>query len=197
VSTENCAPRKEEGKVKPKASLLVCSHALLAKQISQTQNKTAQKTHTNTRMEVLSTEELAKLLDLLDKDKPLESISEKLQKTFPKTDYFKVGCALYIMLQDNLLPGSGRLAAFYILYDLYASEPLASNPFLPIFINTLQQQENNKSTQSNSVERNFLIYLLGPSTKDVCISPLRYRSFFLTLNYIILTCSCRKNLSKS
>lgn len=120
---------------------------------------------------IVGTEELAKLLELLDKDKPLESISAKLQKTFPKTDHFKLGCALYIMLQDNLLPGSGRLAAFYILYDLYASEPLASNPFLPIFINTLQQQENNKSTQS-ALERNFLIYLLGPSPKEVLCSPL-------------------------
>jgi len=129
-------------------------------------------------MEVLSTEELAKLLDLLDKDTPLEDISEKLQKAFPKSDHFKLGCALYIMLQDNLLPSSGRLAAFYILYDLYASEPLASNPFLPIFINTLQQQqENNKNTPSAGVERNFLIYLLGnPSTKDVCI--LFFFNFF-------------------
>jgi hypothetical protein len=111
-------------------------------------------------MDVLTVEELSSLLDLLNQeDKSLETISAKFQKTFHKQDHFKVCCTLYVMLKDDLLQLSSRLAAFYLLCDLYPSDPLSSNPFLPIFINTLQ-----KENQKQIVERNFLTCLLGSTS---------------------------------
>jgi len=69
---------------------------------------------------------------------------------------------LYILLEDNLLGKIGhRMAAFYILYELYKTEPLASNPFLPIFVDTLFQSE------IEPAERNFIIQLLGSPPKEL------------------------------
>eukprot|EP01087_Luapelamoeba_hula_P015749 TRINITY_DN4743_c0_g2_i1.p1 TRINITY_DN4743_c0_g2~~TRINITY_DN4743_c0_g2_i1.p1 ORF type:complete len:537 (+),score=124.56 TRINITY_DN4743_c0_g2_i1:110-1720(+) len=97
---------------------------------------------------VLTPEQLVELLDLLNQDKSLETIAAKVHSAFPRNEHFKVGCALYLLLQDRLLPGGllARLSAFYVLYDLYASEPLASNPFLPMFIDTLAANDTTLAT---------------------------------------------------
>jgi len=124
-------------------------------------------------VEMLSPKELAQLLSILgDEDKSLEAVSVHFHKTFPKQDHFKVGCCIYFLLQENLLGGgegvssiAPRIAAYYLLYDLYRTEPLASNPFLPILIDTLQQLQGNEKgaisdIQVNYGEKNFLIHLL-------------------------------------
>src|SRR4051812_2680478 len=100
---------------------------------------------------MLSPRELASLLSILsDEDKSLEAISLQFHKIFSKADQFKVGCCLYMMIQQqqqdssaSILPKlTHRLASFYILYELYRTEPFTANPFLPIFVETLQRESD-------------------------------------------------------
>eukprot|EP01112_Ceratiomyxa_fruticulosa_P004056 TRINITY_DN1439_c0_g4_i1.p1 TRINITY_DN1439_c0_g4~~TRINITY_DN1439_c0_g4_i1.p1 ORF type:complete len:460 (-),score=90.73 TRINITY_DN1439_c0_g4_i1:55-1434(-) len=110
--------------------------------------------------------ELSTLLNLLSEDdKPFETLSTTFHRTFNKPDHFKFGCTLFYMLQDNLLrKPSHRLSAFYILYDLYKGEPLNVNPFLPIFLDTLDRNTNKKGGQTEQdIECNFLSQLLSAS----------------------------------
>ncbi len=113
-------------------------------------------------MSLLSSKEISSIISLLsEEDKSLEGTVASFQRTFNKSEHFKVGCCLYILLEDNLLGKlSHRLAAFYILYELYKTEPLASNPFLPIFVDTLQNE-------IEPAERNFIAQLLGSPPKEV------------------------------
>jgi len=113
---------------------------------------------------MLSVRELGNLLNVLgEEDKPLEQISAQFHKYFNKADQFKVGCCIYLMLQDNLLPKlTNRIAGFWILYDLYKGEPIASNPFLPIFVDTLQQKDS-----IEVAEKNLLLQLLGALPKEL------------------------------
>jgi len=108
---------------------------------------------------LLSLEELTQLMGLLRQDdKSLDSLMNLYTKSLPKGKHFRGGCVLYILLQDKLLEATERITAFYILYDLYSTSPLASNPFLPIFIDTLQEAKSDKSP-----EHLFLVQLLTGS----------------------------------
>ena len=120
-------------------------------------------------MEALaSVEDLSTLLEALNQDdKPLEAVAAKFQKAFHKTDQFRAGCTLYVMIKDDLLPLSAKLAAYYILQDLYAAEPQASNPFLPCFFAAAQKEGgDSKST----IERNVVNALLT-NPKEVSAPP--------------------------
>jgi hypothetical protein len=123
-------------------------------------------------MEALaSVEDLSTLLEALNQDdKPLEAVAAKFQKAFHKTDQFRAGCTLYVMIKDDLLPLSAKLAAYYILQDLYAAEPQASNPFLPCFFAAAQKEGgDSKST----IERNVVNALLT-NPKEVSAPPPRF-----------------------
>jgi len=106
------------------------------------------------------------------------SMHEIYSKNILLQDYFRVGCAIAILLQHkDLLPGPyQRLAGVYLLYDMYRSDPVAANPFCAVFIHLLQINADEKSsgTQSVSVgifekipsistqERTFLMQVLLP-----------------------------------
>ena len=111
---------------------------------------------------MLSVKEVSSVLSVLnEEDKPLEFACSQFQRNFGKGEQFKVACCLYVLLEDTLLQKlTQRITAFYILYDLYRTEPLASNPFLPIFIDTLQNE-------IEPAERNFVVQLLGSPPKEV------------------------------
>lgn len=122
---------------------------------------------------MLSTKDLNTLLNLLgEEEKSFETLATTFNRTFNKTDHFKVGCAIYYMLEDNLLQQSShRLAAFYILHDLYKTEPISNNPFLLVFLDTLQKP-------IDPVEKQFLIFIINSSyPKDVC-------------NCVLMCCLC-------
>lgn len=120
---------------------------------------------------LVSVEDLSTLLDTLNQDdKPLEVVAAKFQKAFHKTDQFKAGCTLYVMIKDDLLSLSAKLAAYYILQSLYSSEPLAANPFLPCFIAAVQKEGGDNKT--NTIERNFVCALLT-NPKEVRFLPFR------------------------
>lgn len=114
---------------------------------------------------MLSAKDLATLLNLLsEEEKPFETLATTFHRTFNKTDHFKVGCSLHFMLEDSLLrQTSHRLAAFYILHDLYKTEQITNNPFLLVFVDSLQRP-------IDPVEKQLLIFIINSSyPKDVCI----------------------------
>jgi hypothetical protein len=121
-----------------------------------------------------------------DDDHPLEHATTTFHRTFTKSDHFKVGCAICILIQDNLLtaaqvnppspchgsclpfksdpglPLHQRLVGFSILCDLYRNESNGTNPFLPVFLDALEKG-------SDPCEKQFLVHLLcsPPSNRDV------------------------------
>jgi hypothetical protein len=84
-------------------------------------------------------------------DVPLKGVAEDFHRNFARNDYFKLGCAICILLTDQLLTRPQRLVAFSILCELYRNED--TNPFLPFF---LEAVENG----TDGCERQFLKDLL-------------------------------------
>ena len=64
-----------------------------------------------------------------DETKTFENISQTFQNSFQKFEQFKVGLSLWIMIKQNLLNLSQRLASFYIIYDMYKQEDSKTTPF--------------------------------------------------------------------
>lgn len=54
-------------------------------------------------MRTTTTEELRNLLRVLSMDVTLQSIDDSFNTFFSKTDYFRVGCSICILLQDQML----------------------------------------------------------------------------------------------
>ena len=69
---------------------------------------------------------------------------------FLQQDHFHIGCSIVILLQHkDLFPGQHqRLAAIYLLYDMYRNEPIAANPFAPVFIHLLQPSSHEEDDSS-------------------------------------------------
>ena len=100
---------------------------------------------------MLSPSELTTLYNIISDDtKSFEIISNTFQKTYSKSEQFKVGVTLWFLIKDNLLNLSQRLSSFYILYDMYKNEKLQSIPFIPIVLQTLNESKN-------KIEQQFLI----------------------------------------
>jgi hypothetical protein len=104
------------------------------------------------------------------------------QKAFSKSDHFKVCCVTCIMLVDRLLTRSQadvahrafpsrvslsaysstqRIVAFSILCELYRNEANGTNPFLPFFLDALENG-------NDPCERQYLVHLLcsPPTTRE-------------------------------
>jgi hypothetical protein len=61
---------------------------------------------------------------------------------------------MMVLLQDNMLTPTQRLVALFLLWDLYKSEQITSNPFLPVLLDTVVKP-------TAAWERNFLGYVLS------------------------------------
>merc|ERR1719238_2380219 len=110
---------------------------------------------------MLSPHELDTLLGLLkESNKPFENIAQSFYRSFPKSEQFKVGCVICMLLQDQLLTQTQRLVGFYLLYDIYRNETLPTTPFVPIVLETVEQT-------SDVVERKFLLQFLTSPPKDL------------------------------
>ncbi len=109
---------------------------------------------------MLSPNELGLLYNIIsDENKTFEVIAASFQKSFPKSDQFKVGVTLWFLLKDNLLNLSQRLASFYTLYDMYRLEKVSTTPFVPIVLETLQ-------TSKNNIEKKLLLEFIEVSVKN-------------------------------
>ena len=78
-----------------------------------------------------------------DETKTFENISQTFQNSFQKFEQFKVGLSLWIMIKQNLLNLSQRLASFYIIYDMYKQEDSKTTPFIPLFLECLEKTNIN------------------------------------------------------
>ncbi|KAL6049057.1 hypothetical protein QOT17_020730, partial [Balamuthia mandrillaris] len=127
-------------------------------------------------LQQLNVEELSSLLAQLNglEDKSLETVTMAILQKFPPQTpsqqqqdsgggggvvggaAFRLGCTLYVMLQDDLLEPLARLVAFYLLHSLYVNTVdahLTANPFLPVFLDALQREplvSSSSSTASSS-----------------------------------------------
>ena len=54
-------------------------------------------------MKTLTTEELGKLFQVFSSDETLEVVDDEFNKCFIKSDHFRVGCSICILLQDQML----------------------------------------------------------------------------------------------
>lgn len=118
------------------------------------------------------------------KTQTLESLSNNFHKKFDQSDYYKVGCSLILLLQQELLEKpEQRLAAIAVLYELYRGEPLANTPFANIFIHLLHPPEHPQPTnvgapkleypgllrELSPAEKHFVAQLIADVPKDVIL----------------------------
>ena len=93
---------------------------------------------------MLTQAELATLHSIVSDDtKTFESIAQSFQDAFEKFEQFKVGLSLWIMIKQNLLNLSQRLASFYLMYDMYKQEDSKTTPFVPLFLECLEKSTIN------------------------------------------------------
>jgi len=87
----------------------------------------------------------------------MEAVLADFQRAFARNDYYKLGCALNILLVDQLLTRTQRIITLFILHELYGLEGSASaNPFLPSFLAILEES-------SEVPEKPFVAGLLASS----------------------------------
>uniref|UniRef100_A0A1B6FCN2 CCR4-NOT transcription complex subunit 11 n=2 Tax=Cicadellinae TaxID=33370 RepID=A0A1B6FCN2_9HEMI len=132
----------------------------------------------------LSPKELNSLLGILSEEnvevQTLEVLCSQLHQSFSKQDNYKVGCALVLLLQNgDLLPRPWqRLVAITFLHDMYRGEPLANNPFAPVFLHLLQLGDNtvkapprkmefSQLPRLSTAEKNFVSQIITNSSKDL------------------------------
>ncbi|KAK3727715.1 hypothetical protein RRG08_032672 [Elysia crispata] len=135
-------------------------------------------------MAALTVKELASLLSVLSEDttqaQNFESLAASFHHYFPnKQERFKVGQSLVLLLQHrDLLPHpTQKLAAVFILYEMYQSDPVSANPFATVFLNLLQDPAERKEASSydlqssippvSAAERYFLSNLICRTSKEM------------------------------
>lgn len=127
-------------------------------------------------------------------DRPLEALASAFHRRFNKSDFFRIGASICILLQDNLLTApevrarglrgrrgvvrswpllrllAQRVAAFYLLCELYRQEGDGTNPFMPAFLDALQQS-------TDVAEKRFITHLVlsPPSNREVSAAAKRCR----------------------
>ena len=110
---------------------------------------------------MLNVQDLEKLINLLkDKNEPFESLAAHFYKAFPKSEQFKAGCAICMLLQDNLLALNERMVGFFLLYDMYRQTSAGTSPFVPVVLDTLE-------ATTEPVERKFLLQFLTSLPKEL------------------------------
>lgn len=110
---------------------------------------------------MLSQQDLDRLLALLkESHQPFESIASNFYKTFTKSDHFKLGCVICMLLQDQLLTSNQRLVGFFLLYDMYRTEQQGTTPFVPFVLDALEQS-------TDQAEKKFLMQIVTSPPKDL------------------------------
>lgn len=120
----------------------------------------------------LSNKELDQILQIVSSEASLSSnldaIALSFHKDFNRSEHFKVGMALITLLQNkDLLEGPAeRIAALYLLFEMYRSESFSVNPFAPLF-HSLVQDSSSNSNHVVSPEVYFISLITSPSARDI------------------------------
>lgn len=110
---------------------------------------------------MLSVAELETLLALLkDDSRPFEAIASSFYKAFPKSEQFKAGCTISMLIMDGVLTLNQRMVGFFLLYDIYRQESRHTSPFVPVVLDTIE-------AATEPVERKFLLQFLTSLPKDL------------------------------
>jgi hypothetical protein len=91
----------------------------------------------------LESTQIASLLSVISEEhtttQTFEAIASSFHQFFNKQEYFKIGNAIVTLLQNReLIPHqSQRLVCIFLLFEMYRTDTISSNPFAPIFIHLL------------------------------------------------------------
>ena len=79
-----------------------------------------------------------------------------------------MGTLLTLLVRQGDLPGIiQKIAAYYIIYDLFKNDGQNETPFLAVFVNVLDPKEVKIMSKVNMIERNFVSQLLNSGTKEL------------------------------
>ncbi|RWS06485.1 CCR4-NOT transcription complex subunit 11-like protein [Dinothrombium tinctorium] len=105
---------------------------------------------------MLTVKELDSLLTVLNCDltehQTFETIANTFHSLLPKADSFKICSTLVLLLQhsSDFVPNiTQRLAAVFLLYECYKNDQFINNPFAPIFMHLLNQDEDLFAVSAN------------------------------------------------
>ncbi|CAD5117675.1 unnamed protein product [Dimorphilus gyrociliatus] len=127
--------------------------------------------------------ELNSLLSVLSLDpvrcQTFETIASSLYQHFNKQDSYRIGTSLVLLLRNkDILKSIGqRLAAIYLLYDMYKNEAVAMNPFASVFVH-MHSPPTERHDGTNTVfhwaipdvsdhEKYFIAKLISNGTKEL------------------------------
>ena len=126
---------------------------------------------------MLVLKELDTLLSLLaEEKKSFDTISQRFHKSFARPHQFKAACTTCVLLDEQAplaaVRPPQRLAGFFCLYDLHRTDPIKENPFLELFMKTIDSLQEEIPADSkadkhtpSAIERQFLITLITSPTK--------------------------------
>eukprot|EP00039_Didymoeca_costata_P006109 m.87531 g.87531 ORF g.87531 m.87531 type:complete len:478 (-) comp13115_c0_seq1:1254-2687(-) len=123
-----------------------------------------------------SRDELTSLLKLLEDESlpSLNALVDSFHKQFSKSDEFRVGNALALLLEHpDLLPNpAARIGAIVVLHDLHKTDGLSRNPFVYVFAKILEAPERSSDEPNvypyslTQPEKHFLTLLLTSNGKE-------------------------------
>jgi hypothetical protein len=100
---------------------------------------------------MLSPSELTSLFNLISDDsKSFENVLNVFEKTYSKSDEFKIGITLWFLIKDNLLNLSQMIISFLILNNVFKNE---NKNIFPLILDRIKNTKN-------QIEKKFLINLL-------------------------------------
>ncbi|UYV63333.1 CNOT11, partial [Cordylochernes scorpioides] len=124
--------------------------------------------------------ELGIIMDKAIESQTLENISQTFHYNFGKSDCFRVGETLVSLLQhpDLFSDHSQQMAAIFLLYEMYRTEPFATNPFGVLFLHLLVTEEGEKLLPKKSeslkslpkltaAEKHFFYQLINTPSKEI------------------------------
>eukprot|EP00116_Pleurobrachia_bachei_P001859 sb/3462121/ len=120
----------------------------------------------------LSSRELSKVLQIVTAESSLsnnlDAIALSFHKDINRSEHFKVGMVLMTLLQnrDLLEQPAERIAALYLLFEMYRSESFTVNPFAPFFHSLLTTEESTIA-DNLSAEVYFISLITSPSARDI------------------------------
>lgn len=120
----------------------------------------------------LSNQELDQIIHIVSSEASLSSnldaIAISFHKDFNRSEHFKVGMALITLLQndDLLQQPAERIAALYLLFEMYRSESFSVNPFAPLF-HSMVQESNFGNSSKIPPEVYFISLITSPSARDI------------------------------